>query len=158
MHTLSPAPAPVAREYLSFRLGGEEYGVAIEHVQELRAYTPVTALANAPASVKGVLNLRGVIVPIIDLRIAFGSTDPSYDQFTVVVIVLVRGALAGVVVDGVSDVLTLAPEQIKPVPPLQGGSAHVTGIGTLDARMLILVDIALLLDGAQGLPAALLAA
>lgn len=136
-------------EYLSFRLGAEEYGVDILQVQELRAYTAVTAMANAPAHVKGVIHLRGVIVPIIDLRIKLNLPNPAYDQFTVVVIVVVAGAQIGVVVDSVSEVLALLPEQVKPVPQMSAGSYadYVTGIGTLEQRMLILVDIARLVAG-----------
>jgi purine-binding chemotaxis protein CheW len=151
---------PSALEFLSFRLGNEEYGVDIQKVQELRAYTPVTAIANAPAFVKGVVNLRGVIVPIIDLRIKLGFATPSYDQFTVVIILFVGDGQVGVVVDSVSDVLTLTPEQIKPVPPVHAGAeaSYVTGMGALDERMIILVDIELLLAGAEGVPSEQLAA
>jgi purine-binding chemotaxis protein CheW len=156
--------SPSALEFLSFRLGNEEYGVDIQKVQELRAYTPVTAIANAPAFVKGVVNLRGVIVPIIDLRIKLGLATPTYDQFTVVIILFVGSGQVGVVVDSVSDVQTLTPEQIKPVPPVHAsagasaGANFVTGIGALDERMIILVDIELLLAGAEGVPSEQLAA
>ncbi|SHG62620.1 chemotaxis protein CheW [Massilia sp. CF038] len=138
-------------EFLSFRLGAEEYGVDIQQVQELRPYTAVTSIANCPDHVKGVIHLRGVIVPIIDLRIKFKLPDPVYDQFTVVVILVVNGAQIGVVVDSVSEVLALTPDQIKPVPAISAGSyaEFVTGIGTLDQRMLILVDIAQPVAGAD---------
>ena len=148
------SPAAIAGgafEFLSFHIGNEEYGVDIQKVQELRAYTPVTAIANAPAYLKGVVNLRGVIVPIIDLRIKLHIADPTYDQFTVVVILIVGGAQVGVVVDSVSDVMTLEASQIKPVPPIGGtaGASHVVGIGALDERMIALVDIELLLAGSE---------
>ncbi len=147
-------------EFLSFRLGNEEYGVDIQKVQELRAYTPVTALANAPAYVKGVVNLRGVIVPIIDLRIKFHFDAPTYDQFTVVIILFVGGAQVGVVVDSVSDVMTLEAGQIKPVPPMSAaaGASYVVGMGTQGDRMIILVDIEQLLAGDALAPVASLAA
>jgi len=130
-------------EYLAFRLGAEEYGLDILTVQEIRGYENVTRIANAPEYIKGVINLRGTIVPIVDMRIKFQLGEPSYDQFTVVIILNVGGRTIGMVVDSVSDVITLAPGQIKPAPDM--GSAlntdHVVGIGTLDERMLILVDI-----------------
>ena len=139
----TPQAPPGALEFLSFRLGAEEYGVDIQKVQELRAYTAVTAMANAPAYIKGVVNLRGLIVPIIDLRIKFNLGEPSYVQFTVVIIMYVAGAQVGVVVDSVSDVITIEAAQVKPVP--QMGAAmradYMVGVGALDERMIILVDI-----------------
>ncbi|MES3021469.1 MAG: chemotaxis protein CheW [Pseudomonadota bacterium] len=136
-------------EYLSFRLGNEEYGVDIQKVQELRAYTRVTGLANAPAYIKGVVNLRGLIVPIIDLRIKFRLGEPTYDQFTVVIILYVAGAQVGVVVDSVSDVITLTAAQVKPVPDMGAANQpdYMTGLGAMDERMIILVDIERLLAG-----------
>jgi purine-binding chemotaxis protein CheW len=132
-----------ALEFLSFTLGKEEYGVDIQKVQELRAYTAVTAIANAPDYIKGVVNLRGVIVPIVDLRIKFRLADPSYDQFTVVIIMYVGQSQVGVVVDSVSDVITLKAGQLKPVP--QMGSSinadYMVGVGAVDERMILLVDI-----------------
>jgi purine-binding chemotaxis protein CheW len=137
-------------EFLNFRLGGEEYGVDIQQVQELRAYTPVTRIANAPDFIKGVVNLRGIIVPIIDLRIKFALGEPSYDMFTVVIILDVAGSQVGVVVDSVSDVMTLTPDQVKPVPQVDtsGDAAYVIGMGALDERMIILVDMGVLLADA----------
>ena len=138
MHTIDDK----ALEFLSFRLGQEEYGVDIQKVQELRGYTTVTALANAPAHIKGVVNLRGLIVPIIDLRIKFALGEPSYDQFTVVVIMYVAGSQVGLVVDSVSDVITLSQSQLKPVPAISAADAdYIVGMGALDERMIILVDI-----------------
>ena len=130
-------------EFLAFTLGREEYGIDIQQVQELRGYDAVTRIANAPDYIKGVVNLRGTIVPILDMRLKLKLGTPAYDQFTVVIILNVAGRTMGMVVDSVSDVTTLAPEQIKPAPPM--GSAldidYVTGLGTVDDRMLILVDI-----------------
>ncbi len=132
-----------ALEYLAFRLGSEEYGVDIQKVQELRGYDAVTRIANAPEFIKGVVNLRGVIVPIIDMRIKLDLGTPTYDQFTVVVILNLHRHVMGMVVDGVSDVITLTADQIKPAP--QMGSAidtdYLIGLGAIDERMLILVDI-----------------
>jgi purine-binding chemotaxis protein CheW len=131
-----------ALEFLSFKLGQEEYGVDIQKVQELRGYGTVTTLANAPAYIKGVVNLRGLIVPIIDLRIKFELGEPTYDQFTVVIIMYVGGSQVGMVVDSVSDVITLSADQVKPVPAISAADAdYIVGMGALDERMIILVDI-----------------
>jgi purine-binding chemotaxis protein CheW len=147
-------------EFLAFTLGAEEYGVDIQKVQELRGYDPVTRIANAPAYIKGVVNLRGVIVPIIDLRIKLGLGTPSYDQFTVVIILTVCDKVMGIVVDSVSDVTTLAREQIKPPPELGMASdaSYLTGLGTLGDRLLLLVDIDRLVSDAELAPLDLLAA
>ncbi|NUA27092.1 chemotaxis protein CheW [Cupriavidus basilensis] len=133
-------------EFLAFRLGGEEYGVDILKVQEIRGYENVTQIANAPAYLKGVVNLRGIIVPIIDLRIKFRQDKINYDQYTVVIIVDLHDRTTGIVVDGVSDVLTLAPGQIRQAPQLSGETDYIRGIGSVESRMLILVDIEKLLD------------
>lgn len=145
------ADAPL--EVLSFRLGAEEYGVSIEYVLELRSYSAVTAIANAPAFMKGVVNLRGVIVPILDLRIAFGLGEPTYDPLTVVIIFSVDGRQVGAVVDSVSDVVALAGDQIKAMPQTQSAvdEVYATGVGTLDERMIILIDIARLLSASLGM-------
>ncbi len=137
-----------ALEFLAFTLGDEEYGIDIQNVQELRSYDTVTRLANAPAFIKGVVNLRGIIVPIVDMRIKFGVASAVYDQFTVVIILNIAGRVMGMVVDSVSDVTTLTAEEIKPAP--QMGTAintdYLIGIGAIDQRMLILVDIARLMS------------
>ncbi|MDC8756540.1 chemotaxis protein CheW [Janthinobacterium fluminis] len=136
------APAKAA-EYLAFTLGQEEYGIDIQKVSEIRSYESPTRIANAPAFVKGVVNLRGIIVPIVDMRIKFNLGEPSYDQFTVVIILNIGTRVVGMVVDRVSDVTTLLPEQIKQAPDMGGAlnTDYVIGLGTLDERMLILVDI-----------------
>ncbi|MBK1690335.1 chemotaxis protein CheW [Rubrivivax gelatinosus] len=142
-------------EFLTFRLGGEEYGIDILRVQEIRSYEPPTRIANAPSFIKGVVNLRGVIVPIIDLRLKLGCENAEYNGFTVVIVLNVRGRVVGAVVDSVSDVLELNREQIKPAPELSSSiEAHyITGIGAVkngDAeRMLILVDIEALMSSAD---------
>lgn len=137
------ALAPKTLEFLSFTLGQEEYGIDIPKVQELRGYDTVTRIANAPAFVKGVINLRGVIVPIIDMRIKFNLVQVNYDTFTVVIILNMASRVMGMVVDSVSDVITLSPEQIKPAPEMGSvlDTDYLIGLGTLDERMLILVDI-----------------
>ena len=142
---------PGAREFLAFKLGQEEYGIDILKVQEIRGYETVTRIANAPEFIKGVVNLRGIIVPIVDMRIKFDLGEPSYDQFTVVIILTIAGRIVGMVVDSVSDVTTLAPEQIRPAPEM--GSAfntdYLIGLGTLEERMLILVDIDTLMSSSE---------
>jgi purine-binding chemotaxis protein CheW len=138
-------------EFLAFTLGSEEYGVGIRKVQELRGYDPVTRIANTPQYIKGVVNLRGIIVPIIDMRIKFKLGDPTYDQFTVVIILNVHQRVIGMVVDSVSDVITLSADQIKSAP--QMGSAietdYLIGLGTVEERMLILVDIDKLMSSSE---------
>ena len=130
-------------EYLTFRLGAEEYGIDILRVQEIRSYEKPTTIANAPEHLKGVVNLRGVIVPIIDLRIKLGVGEVRYDHLTVVIVLNIGDRVVGVVVDGVSDVLTLEPSQLRPVPALDSNfdPDHILAIGSVDERMLILLDI-----------------
>ncbi|KAA0910740.1 chemotaxis protein CheW [Pusillimonas sp. ANT_WB101] len=132
-------------EYLVFTLGAQEYGIDILKVQEIRGYDSqtVTRIANVPGFIKGVTNLRGVIVPIVDMRIKFNLETVEYDHQTVVVILNLGARVVGVVVDGVSDVLMLQPAQISAAPQFGTTFAteYLTGIGTLDERMLILVDI-----------------
>ncbi len=132
-----------ANEFLTFTLGKEEYGVEILKVQEIRSYEAPTTIANAPAFIKGVVNLRGVIVPIVDMRIKFGLGSAEYNQFTVVIILNVAHRVVGMVVDGVSDVLTLTAEQIRPAPEFGASldTQYIIGLGTVDQRMLILMDI-----------------
>ncbi|MFN7086569.1 MAG: chemotaxis protein CheW, partial [Burkholderiales bacterium] len=110
-----------------------------------------THIANAPAFIKGVVNLRGVIVPIVDLRIKFGLGEAKYDQFTVVIILTVAGRVVGMVVDGVSDVITLGAEQVKPAPNFSAAfdTEYITGLGTVEERMLILVDIEKLMSASD---------
>jgi purine-binding chemotaxis protein CheW len=132
-----------AQEFLTFTLGNEEYGIEILKVQEIRNYEAVTTIANAPEFIKGVVNLRGTIVPIVDMRIKFNLGEPEYTEFTVVIILNVAGRVVGMVVDSVSDVIALAPEQIRRAPDFSSSFdvEYITGLGTVDRRMLILVDI-----------------
>ncbi len=140
-----------AQEYLTFTLGKEEYAMDILKVQEIRGYDSVTHIANTPEFMKGVINLRGVIVPIIDMRIKFGLDKVIYDEFTVVIIINVLGRVIGMVVDGVSDVVTLPPGQIKPAPEFSSSinAEYITGIGTVNKQMLILTDIERLIGSAD---------
>jgi len=138
-------------EFLPFTLGDEEYGIDIQKVQELRGYAAVTRIANSPEYIKGVVNLRGIIVPIIDMRIKFNLGEPTYDQFTVVIILNVTGRVMGMVVDSVSDVITLTAEQVKPAPEMGAAldTDYLIGLGTVEQRMLILVDIDRLMPSAE---------
>ncbi len=143
-----------AREYLTFTLGDEEYGIDILKVQEIRGYDAVTKIANAPAFIKGVINMRGVIVPIIDMRLKFSLGQVEYNQFTVVIILNISGRVVGIVVDGVSDVIALKREQIRPAPEFGAlmDTAYIDGLTTLDDRMVIMVDIEkLITSGEMGL-------
>jgi purine-binding chemotaxis protein CheW len=148
------AAAVQANEFLTFRLGKEEYGIEILKVQEIRGYETPTTIANAPDYIKGVINLRGTIVPIVDMRIKFSLGEAEYNSFTVVIILNVGGRVVGMVVDSVSDVLMLPPEQIKPAPEFSAGldTSYINGIGTADERMLIMMDIEkLMLSPTMGL-------
>ncbi|MGC3874980.1 chemotaxis protein CheW [Halomonas sp. GXIMD04776] len=140
-----------SREFLVFSLGEEEYAVDILKVQEIRGYENVTRIANAPDFIKGVTNLRGVIVPIVDLRIKFHLDNVEYGGQTVVIVVNVGERVVGIVVDGVSDVMTLTPDQIKPAPEfgVAMSSDYLSGLGSLEDRMLVLVDIDSLLTSEE---------
>jgi purine-binding chemotaxis protein CheW len=140
-------------EFLTFSLGSEEYVVDILKVQEIRHYEKPTQIAGAPPYIKGVVNLRGVIVPLVDLRLHLGVSQASYDGSTVVIILNLRQRVVGVVVDGVSDVIALKPEQIHPAAEWRGSTnlGFLTGVGCVkngeQERMLILLDIEQLMAG-----------
>ena len=142
-HEAARAAQALGGEFLTFRLGAEEYGIDILKVQEIRSYEPPTRIANAPAYVKGVVNLRGVIVPIVDLRLKLGCETADYNSFTVVIVLNVKGRVVGAVVDSVSDVLELKADTIKPAPEMASAidDGYITGIGSINDRMLILMDI-----------------
>jgi purine-binding chemotaxis protein CheW len=145
------------QEFLAFKLGNEEYGMDILRVQEIRSYEPPTRMANMPSFIKGVINLRGVIVPIIDLRLKFNLERATYDNFTVVIVLNIGHRVVGIVVDSVSDVISLAPEQLHPVPDVHSAidSDHILAIGSVENRMLILLDIEKLMNSSgMGLVAA----
>jgi purine-binding chemotaxis protein CheW len=155
--TSSPSGASTAsaatslREFLAFKLGAEEYGIDILRVQEIRSYEEPTRIANAPTFIKGVVNLRGVIVPIMDMRLKFDLEQVNYDSFTVVIVLNIGRRVVGMVVDGVSDVITLTPEQLRPVPEFNSAiqSNHLLAIGAIEDRMLILIDIEKLMSAAE---------
>lgn len=132
-----------SREHLVFTLGSEEYAIDILKVQEIRGFEPPTRIANAPPFILGVINLRGAIVPIIDLRVKFQIGEPSYGEFTVVIILNLAGRVTGAVVDGVSDVIALPDNIVKPTPEFGAAvdTAYIVGLAPMNERMLILVDI-----------------
>lgn len=135
--------ASATQQFLTFRLAGEEYGVGILTVREIKGWSPVTAIPHSPSWLLGVINLRGAVVPIVDLRIKFGFARADYDEFTVVIILEVGRRVAGIVVDGVSDVITLCATQIKPAPRMgaNADTSHIIGFGMPDQRMRILLDV-----------------
>lgn len=139
------------REFLTFTLGDEEYGIDILMVQEIRSYETVTKIANAPDFIKGVINLRGGIVPVVDMRIKFRLANVAYNQFTVVIVLNVCGRVIGMVVDGVSDVIALMPEQIHATPEFGSclDTQYLIGVGTVDKHMVILVDIERLMSSKE---------
>ncbi len=143
--------AGMPNEFLTFTLGAEEYGVDILKVQEIRGYDTVTRIPDAPDFIKGVINLRGTIVPVVDMRIKFNLGKAEYNEFTVMIILNIARRVVGMVVDGVSDVMQLTAEQIRPAPEFGAAvnTRFITGIGTLDQRMLILVDIEKLMSGSD---------
>ena len=145
------ATQTAAAEFLTFRLGAEEYGIDILRVQEIRSYEEPTRIANAPSFIKGVVNLRGVIVPVVDLRIKLNCSSVAYDSFTVVIVLNVHGRVVGAVVDSVSDVLELNPEQINAAPEMNTAmdTSYITGIASVAERMLILMDIEALMSSAD---------
>src|SRR5690349_6510612 len=145
------ATPDASNEFLTFTLGAEEYGVDILKVQEIRGYGTVTRIPEAPEFVKGVINLRGTIVPVVDMRLKFRLGSADYNTFTVMIVLNVANRVVGMVVDSVSDVVALTPSQIRPAPELGStvGAQFLTGIGALDQRMLILVDIERLMTSAE---------
>lgn len=154
MEQLDEASTSGAREYLTFRLDQEEYGIDILKVQEIRGYESPTRVANAPNFIKGVVNLRGTIVPIVDMRLKFNCAKAEYNSFTVVIILNLRSRIVGIVVDSVSDVMELPAENLKTAPDIDSviDNGSVLGLGSLGDRMLILLDIErLMADPAMGL-------
>ena len=159
--------AAVPREVLTFRVGDEEYGIDILSVQEIRSYEPPTRLANAPAFVKGVVNLRGTIVPIADMRLQFGLSDAAVGPATVVIVLNVASRVVGILVDSVSDVVNLPPEAVRASPEFDTATmdtTHIIGLGALrnaegGERLVILLDIERLISSpSMGLVAAAAAA
>ena len=140
-----------SREMLVFRLGNEEYGVDILKVQEIRGYEKVTPIPRSPEYLKGVVNLRGTIVPVVDLRVKFAMANPSYDSLTVVIVLRIAGRVIGAVVDGVSDVVQLGPNDVRDAPSLGAmvDSSYLAGVATQGGRMILVVDIEKLLSAGE---------
>ncbi|MFC7301812.1 chemotaxis protein CheW [Cognatiluteimonas weifangensis] len=152
MSTPAATDTAPACEYLTFTLGAEEYGVDILKVQEIRGYDTVTRLPEAPDYIKGVINLRGLIVPVVDMRVKFGLEHAEYGPTTVMIVLNVGQRVVGMVVDAVSDVLQLDAARVSAVPDLAGSAIDrkfLTGIGLVDERMLILIDIERLMTSAE---------
>lgn len=141
----------VAGEFLTFVLGSEAYGLEILKVQEIRGYDAVTQIANTPAFIKGVINLRGKIVPIVDLRVKFNMGKVEYNEFTIVIILNLGGRVVGIVVDGVSDVMQLEESQIRAVPDIVASidTQYITGLASVGEKMFILVDIEKLMNSQE---------
>lgn len=135
--------ASTVQEFLTFSLGDENYAIDILTVKEIRGYESVTKIANAPPFIKGVINLRGDIVPIVDLRIKFNVGQVTYDEFTIVIVLHIRSRIVGIVVDGVSDVVGLSKEQLRPPPDfgVAFNSRYLLGLASVNEQMIILVDI-----------------
>lgn len=144
-------PNTTGLEVLAFKLGSEEYGLHLLKVQEIRGYENVTRIASAPDYIKGVINLRGIIVPILDMRLRLRVGEAVYNDCTVVIILNVGDKVLGMVVDSVSNVITLTSDQIKPVPEMATAmnNEYLIGLGTVDSRMLIVVDIEPMLSDSE---------
>jgi len=150
-HTAATQAAAQGGQYLTLRLGSEEYAIDILRVQEIRSYEEPTRMVNAPIFIKGVINLRGVIVPIVDLRLKLNLDKVAYDEFTVVIILNVHGTVMGAVVDSVSDVVNLVSESIKPAPQFDAAidARFITGLANMGERMLIVMNVETLLGNAE---------
>lgn len=148
MNNKFDGPDALAQEYLVFRLGAEEYGIEILKVQEIRGCDRVTRIPNSPDFISGVTNLRGVIVPIVDLRVRFQLPFTEDDDSTVVIVLNLNDRVVGIVVDGVADVLSMNADQIKPTPDVASvlSSRYLLGLGVLESRMIVLVNIEKLLN------------
>jgi purine-binding chemotaxis protein CheW len=142
-HIANKPGEEAGREYLAFSLGGEEYAVNILQVQEIRAYERVTRIANMPSFIKGVMNLRGAVVPVVDLRVRFNVGKAEYDASTIVIVINIGPRTIGMVVDGVSDVVAIKASELRPAPQIAGvlTAEFLEGVAILDKRMLIIVDI-----------------
>jgi purine-binding chemotaxis protein CheW len=132
-----------SNQFLTFVLGSEEYGIDILKVQEIRGYSAITAMPNTPPHIKGVMNLRGAVVPVVDLRSKFGMAETEYNKFTVIIVVMVGTRISGLVVDAVSDVLNIARAEIEPPPELESGidASFITGLAKASEKLIMLLDI-----------------
>ena len=146
-----PPAGAVSGQYLTLRLGDEEYAIEILRVQEIRSYEQPVHMVNSPSFIKGVVNLRGVIVPIVDLRLKLNLSSADYTDFTVVIILNIHGAVVGAVVDAVSDVVTLDAKTIRPAPQFESAieSRFIVGLADVGERMLIVMNMETLLSNAE---------
>ena len=154
--TVKLGSTDATHQFLTFALGQEEYGVEILKIQEIKGFSAITPLPNAPAYIRGVLNLRGTIVPIVDLRKKFGMPEEAYTKFTVIVVVQVQGKIMGFIVDGVSDVLTVTGADIQPTPDLHGqvDTSFLNGLAKAGEKLVILLDIDKVLTAGEAVAAA----
>ncbi len=138
-------------QFVTFTLGDEEYGIEILKVQEIIGYPGFTKIPNMPAFVKGVINLRGSVVPVIDLRLKFGMDEKAYDTYTVILVLEVREKIIGAIVDSVSDVISLKEEEMQPTPDFSSGVSadSIRGMGRKDEKLIILLDIDRVLSGTE---------
>lgn len=149
--TEDQATQSVTEEFLTFTLGEEEYAIDILKVQEIRGYDSVTRIANTPDFIKGVINMRGVIVPVVDMRLKFHLGNATYDQFTVMIILNFGQRIVGMVVDSVSDVIALQPEEIRSAPDFGSSfdTQYLIGLANVGDRMAIVVDIEKLMSSQE---------
>ena len=136
-------PQTSDNQFLTFRLDGQDYGISILKIQEIKGWDKVTPIPNSPAYIKGVLNLRGVIVPIIDLRLRFGLVEAERNILTVIIVANVGGRLAGIVVDAVSDVINIDSEHLCEAPEYEGqqNREFIKGLAQVEGKLLVLLDI-----------------
>jgi purine-binding chemotaxis protein CheW len=132
-----------SQQYLTFTLGNEEYGVPILTVQEIKGYVPATPIPHTPAFIKGVMDLRGVIMPVLDLRVKFGMPSAEYDQFTVIIVVKVKSKMLGLVVDAVSDVLSVKNGEVRTTPEFGGqiDTRFIQGLAKAGEKLVVLLDL-----------------
>ncbi|HEX3743920.1 MAG TPA: chemotaxis protein CheW [Bryobacteraceae bacterium] len=152
MQAIETAPSQISytadlQQYLSFALGDEQYGIEILRVQEIKGYSGITPIPNTPAHIRGVMNLRGTVIPVVDLRARFNLETRAYDKFTVIIVVTVGARIIGLVVDAVSDVLDISRTDIRPAPELghRQDMHFISGMVHVGERLVVLLDIATLL-------------
>ena len=138
-----------SNQYLTFTLGREEYGIELLKVQEIRGYSAITPIPNTPAHFKGVMNLRGTVIPVVDLRSKFAMEAVEYTKFTVIIVASVADKIVGLVVDAVSDVLTVSSQNIRPTPDFGARAAtrFITGLASVGDHLAVLLDIEKLVSG-----------
>jgi len=145
---LQAAARGETRQFISFTIGDEEYGVDIMAIREIKGWVPTTELPNTPTYVRGVINLRGAIVPIFDLRARFGGGDTEASARHVIIVVSVRARVVGILVDAVADIITITSTDIQPVPELEHKSdiGFLAGLVSVEGRMVALLDLDRLFD------------